>query len=297
MRSDNDGPTPFDVLRWHSPPAPRSMTVGNVTATYIMDGTVQIAPRTLLPDSPPEFWDQHAYLLDSDGFLLIGAGGLLLRGPDWSLLVDTGLGPLDSAPSLDGLGAVTGGALLSSLARQGLTPSDLSAVAVTHLHADHVGWWVNGTDSAGRGPFTHLPVYIGAEGWEQGRSTADPALAAAIAALAPNVRPVTDGTVIAPGVSVLHTPGHTAEHTSYVVESAGERLIAFGDAFHCVAQFNHPEWADGMDHEAVSARASRELLLGRLTEPRTYGFGVHFSDVTFGRLVDTADGYSWQPAP
>ena len=126
---------------------------------------------------------------------------------------------------------------------------------------------------------------------------ADPALAAAIAALAANVRPVTDGTVIAPGVSVLHTPGHTAEHTSYVVESAGERLIAFGDAFHCAAQFAHPEWADGMDHDAVSARASRELLLDRLTEPRTYGFGVHFSDVTFGRVVDIADGYSWQPAP
>lgn len=297
MRIDDNGPSPFDFSRWYSPPTPRSVTVGDVTATYIQDGTVQISPRILLPDSPPEFWARHPYLLDSDGYLLIGAGGLLLRGPGWSLLIDTGLGPLDAVPSLDGLGTVTSGALLTSLAEQGLTPSDLSAVAVTHLHADHVGWWANGTDTVGRGPFANLPVYIGAEGWEQGKHATDQALVPAIAALAPNVRPVRDGTVIAPGVSVLHTPGHTAEHTSYVIESAGERLIAFGDAFHCPAQFNHPEWVDGMDHDAASARASREALLGQLTEPRTYGFGVHFADVTFGRVVDNGDGYTWQPAP
>lgn len=285
------------LARWHSAPAPRSITVGEVTATYVPDGTVQIAPRTLLPDSPPTFWAQNPHLLDPDGYLLIGAGGLLLQGPDWSLLIDTGLGPLDTTPPLDGLGTVTGGDLLTSLTRLDVAPADLSAVAITHLHADHVGWWVNGTDASRQGPFADLPVYIGAEGWEHGKSATDPALAPVIAALEPNVCPVADGAAVAPGVSVLRTPGHTAEHTSYVVESGGETLIAFGDAFHCVAQFAHPQWVDAMDHDARTARTTRTLLLDRLVAPDTYGFGVHFADVTFGRVIRGGDGYEWQPAP
>ncbi|WP_209305776.1 MBL fold metallo-hydrolase [Mycobacterium sp. PS03-16] len=266
-----------------------------MTATYISDGTVQISPSALLPDSPPAFWEQNTHLLDADGYLVIGAGGLLVQGSGWSLLIDTGLGPLDNVPSLDGLGTVTGGALVSSLARHGVTPAELSAVAITHLHADHVGWWANGADAAGRGPFADLPAYIGAEGWEHGRNTADPTLTPVITALADNVRPVADGTTIAPGVSVLHTPGHTAEHTSYVIESGGETLIAFGDAFHSAAQIAHPEWADGMDHDTRTARVTREALLSRLIRPDTYGFGVHFADVTFGRVIPVPDGFAWQP--
>jgi glyoxylase-like metal-dependent hydrolase (beta-lactamase superfamily II) len=271
------------------------MTIGDLTVTYVRDGAVQIAPWALLPGSPQSFWDQNSHLLDADGYLLIGAGGLLVQGEQWSILVDTGLGPVDSAPDLEGLGKVTGGDLLTSLARQGVAPNDLSAVAITHLHADHIGWWANGADATGRGPFAALPAYIGAEGWEHGKDLADATLTPAIEALASNVRPVTNGRTIAPGVSVLHSPGHTVEHTSYVIESGGQTLIAFGDAFHSVAQFAHPDWPDSMDHAADTARATREGLLRRLTQPDTYGFGVHFADVTFGRLVAAEAGYAWEP--
>jgi glyoxylase-like metal-dependent hydrolase (beta-lactamase superfamily II) len=289
--------TTVDGTRWGGAPQTRSMSIGDVTVTYIQDGTAQIAPSVLLPDSPPSFWDANTDLLDPDGYLLLGAGGLLVRGDDWSILIDTGLGPLAITPSLEGLGHVQGGALLTSLARQGLTPAQLSAIAITHLHADHIGWWANGTGADGRGPFADLPAYIGAAGWEHGKNTGDPTLAPAIEALAPAIRPVADGTTIAPGVTVLATAGHTPEHTAYVIESRGQRLIAFGDAFHSTAQFAHPEWADSMDHDASAARATRMSLLHMLTEPGTYGFGVHFADVTFGRVVESRGGYAWRPVP
>jgi hypothetical protein len=50
-----------------------------------------------------------------------------------------------------------------------------------------------------------------------------------------------DAAQIAPGVTALVRPGHSAGHTSYIVTtSAGQRLIAFGDVFHIPAQLAHP---------------------------------------------------------
>src|SRR2546430_15916408 len=46
--------------------------------------------------------------------------------------------------SIPGLGRVRGGDLLSSLAEEGLTPSDIDTVVFTHLHPDHVGWTTGG---------------------------------------------------------------------------------------------------------------------------------------------------------
>lgn len=277
--------------RWHRTPEPRSMPVGDLTVTYIPDGTVQISPSLLLPDSDPAFWASNAHLLDEQGYLVIGAGGLLVRATDWALLIDTGLGPAPTAPALDGLGPISGGALLRSLSQVGVSPSDLSGVAITHLHADHIGWW-----SDGRSPFAGLPAYIGSAGWDIGTHAADPSLRPALDALADSVHPLADGATIAPGVSVLPTPGHTPEHTAYVIESRGQTLIAFGDAFHSVAQIAHPHWADGMDHDPAAARSTRAALLHRLAEPDTYGFGVHFADVVFGRVIRTRDGFCWRAA-
>jgi glyoxylase-like metal-dependent hydrolase (beta-lactamase superfamily II) len=52
-----------------------------------------------------------------------------------------------------------------------------------------------------------------------------------------NVRLISDGDEVAPGVTAVVTPGHSAGHTSYVVTtSRGNRLVAFGDCFHTPAQ-------------------------------------------------------------
>ena len=43
-----------------------------------------------------------------------------------------------------------------------------------------------------------------------------------------------DGEIV-PGVKALATIGHTAGHTSYVVESKGEKMIVVGDLIHVAA--------------------------------------------------------------
>jgi hypothetical protein len=123
--------------------------LGKLRATYVSDGVIEATPSLLWPSSGASYWEAHPEHLDPAGFLVMGAGGLLVEGDDWTLLIDSGLGPITIAPTVSGLGTVQGGELISSLARLGKRTTDLSTVAITHLHLDHVGWWSNCADQSG----------------------------------------------------------------------------------------------------------------------------------------------------
>jgi len=43
--------------------------------------------------------------------------------------------------------------------------------------------------------------------------------------------------------------------------------------------------------------AARRRLLTELTQPNTIGFGFHFGDQPFGRVVADSDGVTWDPVP
>jgi glyoxylase-like metal-dependent hydrolase (beta-lactamase superfamily II) len=100
-------------------------------------------------------------------------------------------------------------------------------------------------------------------------------------------------------VHAVVTPGHTPGHTSYVITSrAGQRLVVLGDAFHSTAQLTHPEWLSVADSDASGVLSARRRLLAELAEPDTLGFGFHFGDQPFGRVLTAASGeVTWEPVP
>ena len=95
------------------------------------------------------------------------------------------------------------------------------------------------------------------------------------------------------------TSGHTPGHTSYVITSRnGRRLVVLGDAFHSPAQLAHPDWLSAADSDAAGVESARRRLLAELAEPDTLGFGFHFGDQPFGRVVPGHAGEAvWEPVP
>ncbi|GAA5143155.1 MBL fold metallo-hydrolase [Pseudonocardia adelaidensis] len=273
--------------RLRRPSGIRSLTIGDTTLSYVPDGAVQLSPRGWLPDTTDEVWAKHPEYLDDSGHLVAGVGGLLVERGGRALLIDAGFGP-QAAPAQPGnpYGAIHGGALLENLATLGRRPADIEAVAITHLHVDHVGWAREFTGgslvSEPEWAQRHLAV-------EQGTSRE------LLDALRPTVRTVTDGEEIFPGVRAMLTPGHTAGHTTYVITAGEHRVIAFGDAFHSPLQMEHPEWWAAPDHDRGRSTHFRRALVEELSRPRTIGFGVHFADVAFGHVHSGDDGPAWRP--
>ncbi|QOV41251.1 MBL fold metallo-hydrolase [Streptomyces ferrugineus] len=251
--------------------------------------------RMLLPETSDEDWAQNAEYLDEDGCVMAGVGGLLVERDGRALLIDAGVGPLTLGPPLNPYGVVTGGALLDSLATLGCKPADIEAVALTHLHADHFGWAWHPAPGSDKPAFAGAACLVAEPEWTQRQHAEAKGMGDMIKALAPYVRTVADGEEIFPGVHVMLTPGHSPGHTSYVIDAGGQRVIAFGDAFHSSVQIAHPLWENVLDHDHPQATSLRHRLVVELAQPDTIGFGVHFADMPFGRVQIEGDQASWHP--
>ncbi|MFD0786245.1 MBL fold metallo-hydrolase, partial [Micromonospora azadirachtae] len=110
--------------------------------TYVPDGLALCKPHGWLPAATDEDWAANPDHLDDGGFLPAAVGGLLVERGDRALLIDTGFGPESHPddPANPMLGTIYGGELLNGLRRLGREPRQIEAVAITHLHLDHLGW-------------------------------------------------------------------------------------------------------------------------------------------------------------
>ena len=260
------------MSRLTRPATVRSVDLGGVTATYVPDGVVKMRPGNLFL-GVSDFDPGH---LDSDGCLTISSGGLLVRAGDRAMLIDAGYGPHPEPVAMEeyGIIAMYGGALSDNLDALGVPLDTVESIAVTHLHMEHVGW----ISSA------NAPVLLSAQEWS-GRDTAPGMTPDVLDAIARDVRTVSEGELVFPGVRVTAFPGHTAGQLGFTVTGRDLRLIAFADALHSPLQVQHPDWTVLGEPDPELSRGIRRRLIEQLTDTHdTVGFGIHFADVPFGTV-------------
>ncbi|MGW5382462.1 MBL fold metallo-hydrolase [Nocardia sp. NPDC003963] len=293
--SDDITPAP---ARLHSTPKLRSVRIGDIRVSYVHDGWVQLNPILWLPDSTAEYWAQHPQYLDDEGYLRAGMGGVLAETPAGTVLIDAGFGPgrIPADPAVPRIGATTGGSFLTSLATLGVGPDQVDVLAFTHLHLDHIGWISARDPATGHTPFIHARAVTTAAEWNHGTSDVHGPFEETMRVLRPRLELVEDTSEIFPGITLISAPGHSAGHAVYQIASRGRRLLAFGDLFHSPVQIENPHWSAEPDFDAVLGTRSRCAILEHLIQDNTLGFGIHFADVTFGRVVVSDQGqHRWQP--
>lgn len=274
--------------RLRRPSAVCSVQVGDLKVSYVPDGAMLLKPS---PPLPPHEMGQLPYSahLNDTARLVANTGGLLVQDGARSLLIDAGFGPrsVPEDPSHPYLGTLHGGSLLTNLAKLGIRPDQIETVAFTHLHPDHTGW-----ATADPPVFTRATFAIPKTAWDSRPDT--PALPRA---MEHRIRLVVPGEEVFPRVQALSLPGHTTGHTGFVITSRGERLLAFGDALHSPLQVRHPNWFTVPDDCPSQSELHRRRLIAELQRPDTIGFGIHFADVVFGRVVADAhgEGADWHP--
>ncbi|MGW5217391.1 MBL fold metallo-hydrolase [Nocardia sp. NPDC004085] len=267
---------------------------GDHRITYLPDGVALLEPRAWLPDSDDELWAANPHLINDDGYLVASVGALLVEHGNRAMLIDAGFGP-PAVPTPYGL--IRGGQLLDSLATAGKTPADIELVAITHLHLDHIGWLWQTAPATTSSPFADIPVLVGDTEWHRRAfAAATGASAEMLDVFAAEVRTITDGEEIFPGVHALALPGHSLGHLGYVITSPGHRLIVFGDAMQTPLQVAHPELTAAIDDDPAQSVTTSRAVIDQLSTAGTLGFGLHFADVQLGRITTAHDGQRiWQP--
>jgi glyoxylase-like metal-dependent hydrolase (beta-lactamase superfamily II) len=259
-----------------------SFSIGRRTLIAVSDGFFQM-PRTFLgtPEHPSA---GEEALRSVYGHSRLPLGCFFLPGAE-NVLVDTGFGPTE-APEV-----MIGGRLLGNLARNGIRPEDVHVVALTHLHADHVGWVGDGT---GRPVFPNARFVLGLGDWEYFMSRDD--------AIEPHIREslqwldgqgrvvLQEGEVaVAPGITRLSAPGHTPGHSLFVVHDGRARMLLLGDALYCPQQLSHVDWQAASDVDPALARRTRETFFRDLELHGGEAVGSHFPGLIAGRGLATSD--------
>jgi glyoxylase-like metal-dependent hydrolase (beta-lactamase superfamily II) len=272
------------------------MRIGDIEITPLSDGELHIPPTELL-NKDLDAWTMHRRFLDDEGLLRVNFGGFLVRTPEHTVVVDTGIGG-------GAIAELPIGSFPKRLRAAGVSPDDVDTVIFSHLHFDHVGW---STD--GRTPMFHNAAHrcskVDWDYWcgpnptaETGPGREEFGAIPAPQRLAPLAERMSffDGdTEIVPGVRVRPAPGHTPGH--YIVEmtSDGATALLLADVAHSPAELLEDDWSSPTDEDPELAQRTRAELARELIRTGASATMTHFGGNGFGRLVERNGARTWEP--
>jgi glyoxylase-like metal-dependent hydrolase (beta-lactamase superfamily II) len=221
----------------------------------------------------------------------------LVRATGRTILVDAGVGP-ESVPAF--AWSHTRGALLEELAALEVSPSDVDAVVITHVHDDHLGW--NVAEGSSEPMFPNARYLIHRADWDLMATTEDEEDRATFdAVLAPldraGVLDLTEaGLRLTPHIGIVHAPGHTPGHQILLVDEGDERAIVAGDLVNHPAQLLQPGLNGRSDADGPVAAATRASFLERIDREERVVAAAHLPEA-LGRFVPDGDRWAWSPLP
>lgn len=284
------------------------IALGRYEVTALLDGTHPFPAHQVLTRGADSL--DHASPGLADRLLAAAYLKAPVEGSINAFLVNTGTKLVLIDSGAGALYGADGGHLPANLRAAGYTPEQVDEVLLTHLHADHVGGVARGAAAA----FPNAVVRVNGRDAKYWLSAANKAAApgflgamfdGAQASLQPYIaagrfRPFDGDGPLEEGIAALATPGHTPGHTSYVVESEGERLLVWGDAVHVAAvQFPDPAVTVKYDSDAAQAAAQRRRLFADAARRGDCVAAAHISFPGLGHIVTNgaADSvnYRWLP--
>jgi glyoxylase-like metal-dependent hydrolase (beta-lactamase superfamily II) len=251
----------------------------------VSDGSI-LGPATLMFNKPnAEDWAPHQQFLDENGQLTFEMGGFLIRDGVRTVLVDVGIGP-HADPARTGI-------FMKSLSALGVQPKDVTDVALTHLHFDHVGWASDGEralfpNAVYRCHEADWDFFLGSEPFDDTLGTQLMGGQRVIELLPPLAARFetwsADGPLL-PGIDVRSAPGHTPGSTVLTLSSGTERALLLGDVVHCPAELLEDDWEMITDVDRDLARRTRVALARELEGTDIPVAATHFPGLRFGRLL------------
>jgi len=282
------------------PPSDR-ITLGDIEVIRLLDGTFRVDGGAMFGVVPRTLWAKRA-VPDGENRITLALNCFLIRTPETTLLVDTGVGPDVDRRYVDFYSFERDSGLFGLLDDLGIKPGEIDIVVNSHLHFDHCGGNTLRTSDGRWVPAFPKARYVVQRGeWEQALHPVErdkPSyLPARLKPLgSPGTLSLVEGDApVATGVEAVLVPGHTAFHQGLKVVSGGRTLFYLGDSVPTVAHIDLP-YIMSYDLYPVDTFNNKKALLARAAEE---GWVVAFShDLShpFGTLQRSGKRLDFVPA-
>jgi len=274
------------------------MMLGDFEITVLSDGTAELPVGKLLTNVTPAQVTKalaRSYLKEP---LETSVNGFLINTGTKLVLVDTGAAKL-FGPTL--------GNLVANLKAAGYQPEQIDEVYITHMHPDHLGGLMADDKPAFpnaivRADKRDADFWLSQANLDKASKDDKGFFQGAMASLNPYVaagkfKPFDGNTELVPGVRAMASHGHTPGHTTYIVESKGEKLALLGDLVHVAAvQFPDPSVTIHFDTDSKAAAVQRKRAFADAAKQGYWVGAAHISFPGIGHIRADGKGYTWVPA-
>ncbi|MBY3597149.1 MBL fold metallo-hydrolase [Rhizobium bangladeshense] len=273
------------------------MKLGSFELTALSDGTIPLPLPELYTNTDAEDARRALAAAFMGTPTDTSVNAFLVNTGERLVLIDAGTGAyLDGAL----------GDLVANLEAAGYKADQIDDIILTHIHTDHSG----GLTIKGKPVFANATVHVNKREhafWMETPVESRPAnvplsyFVEAHESLGPyadacRVRTFADNASILPGIGSILRAGHTPGHSSIVVESAGAKIVFWGDVTHGnVLQFDEPDVAIQFDTDQSEAIRAREAAFADAANGKYLVAGAHIAFPGIGHVRRDATNYEWVP--
>ncbi|HET7776791.1 MAG TPA: MBL fold metallo-hydrolase [Azospira sp.] len=273
--------------------------LGEFEVTALFDGAIELETKLLKNTRPQDLNALLARMFVGNPKMQTAVNAYLINTGKHLVLVDTGAAKL-FGPSL--------GNIAANLKAAGYSLEQVDTVVLTHLHADHMG----GLNDAGGQPLFPQAKVLAAQA-DNDFWLSEKVAAAAPEGMQPFFKMARDsaapyvakgqwatfapGSELVPGITSVKAQGHTPGHTAFAVESAGKKLLIWGDLVHAHAvQFAKPGVSIEFDVDQKQAIATRKAIMKEAAASKVLVAGMHLPFPGLGHVRAEGKGsYAWVP--
>lgn len=234
---------------------------GQMTLTWLRGADKYTDAGTIFGPVPKAVWS-HYYPTNEQGLIHDLTDPILISYQGKHYLIDTSLGTEKLSDKLRrNLGVISENRVLESLDQLGLSPEDIDAVLMTHMHNDHAGGLTRLVDGELVPTFPNATIYINDIEWEEVRypnpRTRATYLPENWQAIQDQVQTFGSELKLVDGIEMHHTGGHSRGHSIILLKQEGETLIHMADTLLTHAHFN-PLWVAAVDDYPMDSIKAKE---------------------------------------
>jgi len=240
------------------------LQLGNITLHWLLGGLTQLDGGAMFGVVPKPLWSKR-YPNNEFNQIPLRADPILVEAGGKRLLIESGMGVNRlTEKQKRNFGLQTESQIQESLAELGLTVGDIDIVMMTHMHYDHANGLVSKEDDMLASTFPNAVIYVQETEWNEMRN---PNIRSRNTYWEENWRPIeaqvqtySSELEVVPGITMIHTGGHSDGHAIIRMESKGERLLHMADLMPTHAHQN-PLWVMAYDDYPMTSIYAKEKWL------------------------------------
>lgn len=268
--------------------------IGRIGVTSLFDGWLALDGGAMFGVVPKTLWEKKIRP-DSLNRIRMPTRPLLVRTPHGPVVVEAGVGQSITGKLVSVYGIERAGLSLDEQVRaQGVDPSEVRHVVLTHLHFDHAGGCCKLVGDAYVPCFPNATYHVQEAEWDKAMD-ANAMQRASYAR--PSLAPLKDrlslhagSGAIVPGLRYELTRGHTQNHAVVWIEDGEHSGCFMGDLIETSAHVPMP-WISAYDYCAGESFKARQRLYPVFADRKTVLFIYHDPALHALRLI--RDGEKW----